>query len=109
MIIVWHFTGDLGHSSRKVAATVAKWWPKWCKSKYYVQMYKDKSIRIPKTYAGPFTGEDDDKCEPPTQAHRRPGRPKKARYKGPKKTVKSVKQQMPIVYHSEYASVLEYF
>jgi hypothetical protein len=109
MIIVFHYTGDLGGSARKTRQTIEKWWPKWSKSEYYVQMFRDKSIRIPKSYPGPFTGEDHHKCAPPTQKHRKPGRPKVARYKGKKRTVKTIREQMPIVYHAEYASVLQHF
>ena len=109
MVIVFHYKKMLGGTARRTKQTIEKWWPKWFKSEYYVRMYAGKSIRVPKTYTGPFTGPPGDICDPPSQKHRRPGRPKKARYRWSKQTKKTVQERMPTVYHQHYAACLEHF
>ena len=109
MIIVFHHKGMLGGTARQTRQTIEKWWPKCFKSEYYVHMYKDKCVRCPKTYPGPFTGPDADRCEPPKQTHAKRGRPKKQRYRWSKQTKKTVKDRMPIVYRADYASCMRHF
>ena len=109
MIIVFHYKGMLGGSERRTKQTIQKWWPKFFKSEYYLHMYQGKSVRVPKTYTGPFTGPDGDRCEPPKQTHAKPGRPKKERYRWRKQTKKTIQERMPIVYHADYASCMHHF
>ena len=93
---------------RKTEATIAAFWPKWARADVYRDMYTGKSVLRPEIYVGPFTGPDEDRREVPIQDHKPKGRPKKKRYTGRKKTVKSVKETLPIVYHAKYEEIMEF-
>ena len=93
---------------RKSEATIAAFWPKWARADVYRDMYAGKSVLRPELYAGPFTGPNEDRRKEPVQDHKPRGRPKKARYRGKKKTVKSIKQALPTVYHPYYEEIMEF-
>ena len=88
--------------------TIKKFWPKWAMAKYYAHMYAKYSVFRPTLHAGPFKGDDADLLAPPEQTHRKRGRPRKERYRHKPKTVKTVQERLPIVYHQQYSEVLEF-
>ena len=61
------------------------------------------------TRAHIYVGPDDLRVLRPTQRPKKRGRPKTARYKWKRRTVKSVAESMGRVYHAHYQDVLEHF
>jgi len=96
------------NSKRKARATIAAFWPKWAQAEVYRDMYTNKTVRRPDIYAGKCVGPEEDKRLPPVQAQKKRGRPKKERYRFKPKTVQSVKDRMPTVYHAYYQEVMQF-
>jgi len=105
--VFWKY--EMMSTARKVDLCVKKFWPKWARAQVLLQAYKTKRIARPHMYGGPFIGDDADRIGMPIQRSKPKGRPKKARFKYRKRTVKSIAKVMPRVFHAQYSSVLEFF
>ena len=100
---------EMMSTNRKVDHCVKKFWPKWAQAQNVLNAYRSKSIARAQIYGGPFNGNDEDRILPPKQRKKRMGRPKEKRYTYRKRTVKDIVESMPILYHAQYASVLNFF
>ena len=109
MVCVFHHEKLLGGSTRNTDATIRRYWPKYFHSDNYLRMYKDKVIRQPEVYSGPYTGPNDLRVLRPNQRPKKRGRPKTARYKWKRRTLKSVEESMGRISHAHYQEVLEHF
>ena len=109
MVCVFHKQGLLGNNKRATEQTIRKFWPKYLHSDNYLKMYEGKTIRQPLLYTGEYTGPDELRIRRPRQPKRKRGRPKIARYKWKRRTVKDVEMQMGPPTHAYYQQVLHFF
>lgn len=107
MVPIFHSRGMMA-TQRKARATILKFWSRWALADNYRDMYRGKQALRPKISNGPFVGPVEDELQAPVQTQRKRGRPKKARYKCKPKTVKTVADWFPQVYHPQYARVLQF-
>ena len=108
-VCVFHKEGLLGHSKRNTMQTIRKFWPKYFYSDNYLKMYEDKTIRQPEIYAGKYVGPEHLRVGSPVQRPKKRGRPKTARYRSKRRTVKDVRESMGPLTHAYYLQVLEHF
>ena len=109
MVCVFHKCGMLGNTSRATNQTIRNFWPKCFHSDNYLKMYKDKNIRQPGIYTGKYLGPEELRVSRPLQRPTKRGRPKTARYRSSRRTVKDVRQSMGPRNYEYYSNVLEHF
>ena len=90
MVCVFNKKGMLGNSQHSTNQTIRRYWSKCFHSNNYLNMYKDKTIRQPEVYTGKYVGPEDLHVLLPVQRPAKRGRPKTARYKSKRRTVKDV-------------------
>ena len=109
MVCVFHKEGMLGNTQSTTNQTIHRYWSRCFHSDNYLNMYQGKFIRQPEVYTGPYLGPEDLRVLKPVLRPKKRGRPKTARYKSKRRTVKDVVASMGPPSHLYYQEVLEHF
>ena len=88
--------------------TVHRYWPECFHAQHYLDIHETYGkVRVPQAYAGPFRGDPEDITLPPAQTHKKPGRPKKKRYKYGRQTKKTIMERFPDLVAPHFEVLLE--